>query len=83
MRSGIHGGPRMELHPDGTQFGYRVLWWRSKWHTPESPDECATGYMSYAEAEGELQDYCNDREDEHREQAAEEMYQAECGHGEG
>ena len=83
MRTGVHGGPRIEVHPDGVQLGYRVLWWRSKWHTQESPDECATGYMSYAEAEDEIAEYHNDRMDEAREQAAEEAYEAECGHGEG
>jgi hypothetical protein len=83
MRSGVHGGPRIEVHPDGAQHGYRVLWWQSKWHTPESPDECATGYMSYAEAEDEMEEYHNDRADVVREQAAQEAYEAECGHGEG
>jgi hypothetical protein len=39
--------------------------------------------MSYAEAEDEIAEYHNDRMDEAREQAAEEAYEAECGHGEG
>jgi hypothetical protein len=83
MRSGIHGGPRIEVHPDGAQHGYRVVWWTSRWHTPENPDQCATGYMPYADAENEIEEYRNDREDERREQACEEAYEAECGRGEG